>query len=355
MRLAIKMANFTLAVAALLSFHACDKDSGNINRNPFENGGASSGYVRTSYTNPVVNESIPDPTVIRGDDGLFYMMGTEDVRNMVIYKSKDMITWAKHGFAFSEGTRPRFISDGMMWAPEANKIGNLYLLYYTLANPGTGRFGIGVATATSPGGPYSDTGKIIEQGVDVNTGGVSIDQFIYSENGHTYLFYGCYGGIYYIELTSNGRSVLNGTPRQLAGSDYEGTMIHKHGDYYYYFGSLNGYQQNYQLAVARSTSLLGPYTNKSGKSIMEHGGYEVAFSGNKVFSNTGHCLRIITDAGGNDWIFLHAYTVSKNNDCRYPHMYKVEWDEDGWPVIGNKGYPMATVKEVPVIDSNSRN
>ena len=29
------------------------------------------------YSNPVINENAPDPTVIRGDDGAFYLFATQ--------------------------------------------------------------------------------------------------------------------------------------------------------------------------------------------------------------------------------------------------------------------------------------
>jgi len=336
-----------LLVPVVAFSQSCGKKS-DANKNPFDVDDDAN-VQASRYYNPIISVSIPDPTVIRGEDGVFYIMGTEDVHNMVVYKSTDLVTWSRAGFAFRESDRPSFISGGMMWAPEANYIDGTYVLYYTLANTQTNRFGVGVACASKPEGPYTDKGKIIEQGVDVKTPGISIDPFYYSENGHSYLFYGCYAGIYYIELTDDGLSWKGDEPKQFAGSDYEGSMIHKHGDYYYYFGSLNGYQTNYQLAVARSKSLLGPYTNKAGTNIMEHGGFELVFSGNSTFTNTGHCSKIITDDEGNDWIFLHAYTASLKNNDRYPHMYKVEWDKDGWPVINNDGKPSRIVTGVPAI------
>ena len=38
-----------------------------------------------TYTNPVINRSAPDPTVVRADDGTFYLYSTEDVTNLPIY------------------------------------------------------------------------------------------------------------------------------------------------------------------------------------------------------------------------------------------------------------------------------
>ena len=46
-----------------------------------------------NYKNPVVDYSLPDPTVIKGDDGYFYLYATEDIRNLPIHRSKDLVNW----------------------------------------------------------------------------------------------------------------------------------------------------------------------------------------------------------------------------------------------------------------------
>ena len=35
-----------------------------------------------NYQNPVVNYSLPDPSVIKGEDGYYYLYATEDIRNL---------------------------------------------------------------------------------------------------------------------------------------------------------------------------------------------------------------------------------------------------------------------------------
>ena len=87
-----------------------------------------------SYKNPVFREFlVADPTVIRAEDGNFYL-----------------------------------------WAPDINKIGDRYVLYYS--QPGeNNKHAIGVASGPSPVGPFTDHGKLIgsdEIGVDI-----SIDKF----------------------------------------------------------------------------------------------------------------------------------------------------------------------------------
>lgn len=54
-----------------------------------------------TYKNPVVNYSLPDPSVIKGDDGYFYLYATEDIRNLPIHRSKDLVSWESVGTAFT--------------------------------------------------------------------------------------------------------------------------------------------------------------------------------------------------------------------------------------------------------------
>ena len=64
------------------------------------------GEPSKTYKNPVVNYSLPDPTVIEAEDGYFYLYATEDIRNLPIHRSKDLVNWESVGTAFTTETRP---------------------------------------------------------------------------------------------------------------------------------------------------------------------------------------------------------------------------------------------------------
>ncbi|MDR1919040.1 MAG: family 43 glycosylhydrolase, partial [Tannerellaceae bacterium] len=156
--------------------------------------------------------SAPDPTIIRAEDGFFYLYSTEDVRNIPIYRSDDLIHWQFRGTAFTNETRPDFEPRGGLWAPDINYIGT-YVLYYSMSVwGGEWTCGIGVATASSPEGPFSDRGMLFRS----NTIGVqnSIDPFFMEEEGKNYLFWGSFSGIYGIELTADGLSLKPGAEKK---------------------------------------------------------------------------------------------------------------------------------------------
>ena len=134
-----------------------------------------------TFTNPVIQRSAPDPTIIRADNGDFYLYTTEDTRNLPIYHSKDLVNWDFVGTAFTEETRPKWNPKGGIWAPDINKIGDKYVLYYSKSVwGGEWTCGIGVATADRPEGPFTDHGNMfISKNIGVQN---SIDQF-YIEDG----------------------------------------------------------------------------------------------------------------------------------------------------------------------------
>lgn len=289
------------------------------------------------YKNPVVDYSLPDPSVVRGGDGYFYLYATEDIRNLPIHRSKNLVDWEFVGTAFTKEGRPTFEPKGGLWAPDINKIGDKYVLYYSMSRwGGEWTCGIGVATADRPEGPYQDLGMMFRS----NEIGVqnSIDPFYIEDSGKKYLFWGSFRGIYGAELTDDGLALKSGgVKKQIAGTAYEGTYIYKRDGYYYLFASTGtcceGVKSTYQTVVGRSESLWGPYVDKQGKSMMENH-HELLIGRNKRFVGTGHNAELVTDDKGQDWILYHGVDVD-NPHGRVLLLDRVEWKK-GWPVVKGK-------------------
>ena len=109
---------------------------------------AENNAKRLTFSNPIIKQSVPDPTIIKANDGYFYLYGTEDTRNMPIYRSRNLIDWMFVGTAFSEATRPRTVNpyvayknssgntvSAMMWAPDINYINGQYVLCLLYTSP----------------------------------------------------------------------------------------------------------------------------------------------------------------------------------------------------------------------------
>ncbi len=288
------------------------------------------------YNNPVVDRSLPDPSLVKGKDSCFYLFATEDIRNVPIYKSVDLVNWKFVGTAFTDDTRPDFEPKGGIWAPDINYFNGKYVMYYAMSVwGGEWTCGIGVATSDSPAGPFIDKGKLFRSNeIDVKN---SIDPFFIEDEGHKYLFWGSFRGIYGIELSDDGLQLKEGAKKiQIAGTAYEGTYIHKRNGYYYLFASTGscceGVKSTYTTVVGRSDCLFGPYLNKEGLSMLDNN-HEVFIHKNDRFVGTGHNSEIITDDTGNDWILYHAVDV-KNPDGRVLMLDNVKWI-DNWPVVEN--------------------
>ena len=290
----------------------------------------------TYYSNPVLNNSAPDPTVIRADDGYYYLYATEDTYNVPIYRSSDLVNWKLMTTAFTNSTRPTMVPDGNIWAPDIHKVNGKYHLYYSKSRwGGEWECGIGVATANSPVGPFTDQGKLfISSEIQVQN---SIDPFFIEDEGKKYLFWGSFRGIYGIELSDDGLSVHeNARKFQIAGTYMEATCIYKHDGYFYLFGSggscCDGANSSYHVVVARSKDLFGPYVNKNGGKALENHFTRILERSDNVIG-PGHNSNIVTDGEGNTWMLYHGFVASKINESRKVFLDRIYWDSEGWPYI----------------------
>ena len=268
----------------------------------------SDGDKTSYYWNPVIDYSLPDPTIIEGGDGYYYLYATEDIRNLPIHRSKDLINWEWVGTAFTDRTRPDFEPGGGLWAPDINKIGDTYVLYYSMSKwGGEWTCGIGCATADKLSGPFKDHGLMFRSN-EINVQN-SIDPFYIEDAGKKFLFWGSFRGIYGIELSEDGLSIKQGKkPRQVAGTAYE-----------------------------------GPYVDKNGRTMMDNQ-HEVLIHKNSSFVGTGHNSEIVTDKVGNDWVFYHA-VATKHPEGRVLMMDKISW-KDGWPVVATDSPSLKSEKPV---------
>ena len=236
---------------------------------------------------------MPDPTIIKADNGNFYLYATENIKNAPILESTDLVNWELVGTAFTEQNRPSFLPDGSIWGDEWT-------------------YGIAAPTSDNPTGPFSDKGKLFQNNeIDVQN---SIDRFYIEGNGKNTFFWGSFIGIYGHELSEDGLTLKRDTQKfQIAGTAYEATYIYKRGQYYYLFcawGSCcKGANSTYQTVVGRSESLFGLYLNKKGESMSDNE-HEIMIHGNHLFVGTGHNTEIISDNEGKTWMLYHAFDLN---------------------------------------------
>lgn len=310
--------------------------------------------IARSYNNPVIDQSAADPTVIFANDGYFYLYATGG--NVPVYRSKDLVEWKYIGSAFTAQTRPNWkpMKGRAIWAPEIRFIKGQYVLYYSWAIWGQqDECHIGVATADSPEGPFTDHGCLIN-GKEIGVRN-SIDQFYIEEDGKKYMFWGSFNGIYVTELTEDGLAVkrnMDGNPlllKKVCGSKFEATCIYKKGNYYYLFASVgsccDGINSTYRTVVGRSKDLLGPYLDDKGGDMLQNN-FKLVVNKNNVWVGPGHNSILIKDDKGTEWMLYHGYRVDNITKGRVVLLDRLQWDDKGWPYI--KGIEPSTSDLVPV-------
>lgn len=308
------------------------------------------------YHNPIIDRSLPDPTVIRAEeDGHFYLLATEDTHNIPVMKSADLVNWTFIRTAFRDADRPVYNNKNgwAFWAPDVNKIGNQYVLYYSLGVWGHGdECAIGVATSRRAYGPYSNA-KVLFTSTEIGVNN-SIDPFfIKDDDGRNYLFWGSFNDIYGIELSEDGLSIKEGAvKKKIAGGIMEATYIIKHDGFYYLIGSAGscceGANSTYRLIMARSKNIMGPYLDKNNRTATGDNMSLLLQKSTEVYG-PGHCSEWIEDDNGQYWIMYHGFQASDVDGGRKVYLDKVDWDSNGWPTIKNSR--PSVEGEVPFFDT----
>jgi arabinan endo-1,5-alpha-L-arabinosidase len=316
--------------------------------------------VGLSYTNPVYTGGTgADPHIIRYEDAFYiYVTGGN------LLKSIDMINWTDLGTVIEKPTWGT--QNANIWAPDIVKIGNTFLLYYSLSTWGDPNPGVGVASALHPEGPWIDHGKLFDsEEIGVNN---SIDPTVFiGQDNKVYMIWGSMRGNYGIELSSDGLSVLNGieyanehkvhvagydTSVGWSGDTYEGQyVIFKDGYYYLFLSSgscCDGLNSNYHVRVSRSRSPLGPYIDDEGRDILSGYRGRIVVQSSSRMVGPGHNSIIIDDAG-TYWMVYHAYRTDDGltHNGRQVSIDPLIWSEDGWPYLNNL-MPTYSEQEGPI-------
>lgn len=289
----------------------------------------------------------------------WYGTGTPTISYGPILKSTDMVNWNYVGAAFpTYDTLPDWLTnkdgdekvDRAIWAPHVIYHNGQYLYYYSLAVWGNNNNGIGVATSTSPEGPFVDQGKIID-GLSTDNR-ECIDPCVVEEDGKLYMTYGSFSEIAIFELTQDGLRAKEVEPdgkivkTKIASSAYEGSFLVKMYGWWYLFGSsgscCEGAASTYYVNCYRSKSIMGPYKDAYGKlAIVNPSGTTVItpFADGSLARGTGH-NSVAEDDDGTFWLCYHAYEIDPNDPTKALGSRKLcidhlEFDENEFPVVEN--------------------
>lgn len=301
----------------------------------------SSAPIETvKYKNPIINADCPDPSAVR-DGNNVYLFGTSGRVYKISDFSDDPMQLPDVLRSNSWGASPTNI-----WAPDVYKVGDTWNYYYSNSVwGGEDTAGIGVMTSSSLEGPWIDKGKIFTSDeIGVSN---SIDPVVVEEDGHLYMAWGSFRGIYIVELNEDGTALKNpetaskdkvliaGIVGNWNGGTYEGSYIRKIGEYFYYFGSQGtccaGVNSTYHVKVARSKSIFGPYVDSKGVDMLGENRGELVIQGDQNVAGPGH-MSLIEDDNLDWWMFYHGYDKAAPTG-RLVFMDKLLWDDNGFPYV----------------------
>ena len=306
--------------------------------------------------NPVWPRNWPDPTVWMGDDGRYHCIATNPARAIV---SDDLFHWQMSDVApiDTASWRAMHAVAQRFWAPDVATVGgkrNMYLTLYNSAEDSN----IGVLQEYAPG-QFRFVGIITsskETGIHD-----TIDPEVVTDDktGKVWLFFGSVGSIHRVELAEDGLSLKEGAKYEhVAGLKieqnhsrskvFEGSYLHKHGDYWYLFVSSGNFgDHTYRLKVGRAKELTDVFLDKEGNRMDEGFATTVLYSdeGDRFFG-PGHCGEIFTAKDGNEYIFYHCHIQGRRPGNRPLFIARIQWDKEGWPFVeGGKPHPQPLSEE----------
>jgi arabinan endo-1,5-alpha-L-arabinosidase len=295
---------------------------------------------------------VHDPCIIKADD-TYYLFCTTPGRDAPAqipwYRSKDLTRWERGGHALTETpawARAEVQGTKGCWAPDVSFSGGQYFLYYACSTFGCNISVIGLATNVTldpldSRHHWEDRGLVLESQTRDDFNALDPNRVIDRDGRHWLAFGSFWTGLKMLPLDPVSGKPLphaerhNLARRPNAPDAIEGAFIIQRAEQYYLFASFDfccrGAQSSYSTVVGRSSSVLGPYTDRAGKPMMEGGGTIVLCAGpdETRWRGPGH-VAVLADAG-KDYIVYHSYDAS-NNGRPTLRIAPMSWTNDGWPV-----------------------
>jgi arabinan endo-1,5-alpha-L-arabinosidase len=249
------------------------------------------------------------------------------------------------------------------WAPSLLTAGGTYYLYYAVPyEPSTGAEAvIGLATSTSPSGPWTDKGFVVSSWTAATTApptssiwnfnsattwnAIDPDPFV-DASGNWWLSFGSFqDGIHLMQL--NPATGLPLSPGSLTypiiaarGAGEEGSFIYPYilngTQYYYYFAPINvccSATSPYRIIVGRSTNPQGPYVDRGGLKLTAGGGTILLSTHGNIVGPGGQSVFTDTVNGVDTPTLVYHYYDGNNNGTPTLGINRLGFTSDGWPYV----------------------
>lgn len=212
-----------------------------------------------------------------------------------------------------------------LWAPEVAKVGNQYIMYYTVSTFGSQNSAIGYATSFNMEfNSWTDHGATgLQSRSGDNYNAIDANYIQVPSTGERFLNFGSFwGGIHQVILNSAGTQVAGGAlglQFQPAGTHAsEGPFMFERQGWYYLFwseGTCCGFDKNlpapgaeYKIRVCRSQNFRGTFVDRNGVDCRNGGGTTVLESHGFVYGPGGQ--GIMTDPRKGTILYYREYFLS---------------------------------------------
>ncbi|EJD49252.1 glycoside hydrolase family 43 protein, partial [Auricularia subglabra TFB-10046 SS5] len=291
-----------------------------------------------------------DPAMIyREETQTYYMFSTG--QGMKIFKAPALDgPWKQEGYVMPNNcSKIEMEGNCDLWAGDIAKVGDQYVLYYSVSKVGSATAAVGVATSeTMDPGSWTDHGEVV-RGTG-SLGFIAIDPNLIQVNGTLLLQFGSHmEGLFQVELSDfkTRKSDLPGN--KIAGfngfPDVEGGFMYKSPQqaWYYMFFSQGitlfgngrpGPGGEYKVRVGRSKDPRGPFLDMTGDELTKKmeplPGWIVLESHDNIYAPGGQAL--FWDPVSERDVMAYHY-VNKDDDTKAIFGINYMDFSSGWPEV----------------------
>ncbi len=219
-----------------------------------------------------------DPAIFRDPVSKnYYIYST----NAQCKRSKDLLNWENLGKIVEKPPQESiaWTKSVAIWAPDIVKVGNEYRLYCSNSSWGVRQSCIFLAVSDSPEGPFIPRGCVLQTTDEMPVNAIDANIIEDAKTGEQYLLYGSFWGGCHILLLDKetGFAAQEGigtcVARRPSWTDcaIEGPYMiyHPDTDYYYLFVSYGSLKSDYNIRIARSRNITGPFYDFHGKDMTD--------------------------------------------------------------------------------------
>lgn len=218
-----------------------------------------------------------DPTIIPWQ-GRYLCFSTDlSLEGVQVSQSTDLMRWALFNSALLKTPESVLKHTGAtrFWAPEVVLRGDEWRLYCCASQFGKTQSVIGLAVSAAPDKPFTYRGDVMQSVHDgrLDTPNAIDACAVMAPDGQDYLIYGSFfGGIRIAPLNADGFLREDGPGKLVAGGGHQAVegaycFYHAQSGRFVLLTSWGSLSHNYQIRVAYSNDIMGPYLDSRGRDM----------------------------------------------------------------------------------------